>query len=68
MAVKVRKVNEYDVECDECGYEEVLYSYDQDNGVIVHSIETAMRAARFHKRKGKCLCPICYANSLCKRS
>ena len=68
MAVTVMRVSEYDVECDECGYEEVLYSYDQANGVIVHSIATAMKAARFHKRKGKCLCPICYENSLHERS
>lgn len=68
MGVQAMRVFEYSIECDGCGFYEVYHTYDQDNGVTVHSIPSAIRAARFHKSKGKIYCPICYENILFERS
>lgn len=60
MAISVLKVNEYIVECDKCGFEEVYHTGDMDNGITVHSIVSAMKAAKFHKCQAGVLCSICY--------
>ena len=64
MAIRALRIYEYWVECDKCGNEEVLHTGDQDNGVFIHSMTTAKRAAMYHYVGKKLLCPICYENYL----
>ena len=59
MGVRALRIYEYWVECDKCENEEVYHTGDIDRSVFVHSIASAIRAAGYHKRGGKLLCPIC---------
>ena len=68
MGITAMKCFEYWVVCDNCGRDEVYHTNDEDNGVLVHSIQSAIRAARFHKSKGKLYCPFCYENILYERT
>ena len=68
MAVTIRKINQYDLECDKCGIYDSFISGDiASNGIYVHSIPTAMQAAGFHRCRGKCVCSICYEAILAER-
>ena len=60
MGITAMKCYEYWVVCDKCGRDEIYHTNDQDNGVLVHSIPSAIRAARFHESKGKLYCSFCY--------
>lgn len=59
MSVSAMRVYEYVLICDHCGVMEVYHTGDSERGIKVHSITTAIRAASFHRRKRKILCPIC---------
>ena len=67
MGIRATKVFEYDVECDRCGRYEYYHTNDEDNGIRVHSITSAMKAARFHKTGKEILCPICWENHIIDR-
>lgn len=60
MSITASKVYEYVLECDECGIMEVYHTGDSDREIFVHSLQTAKRAALFHKCGSKTLCHICY--------
>lgn len=60
MSISAWRVYEYVLECDRCGVEEVYHSEDHENGIRIHSIPTARKAAQFHRVNGKDLCHICY--------
>ena len=60
MSVHWNRVTEYDVECDECGKSEVLYSGDSYHGRIVCNITSAIYVAGFHRSRGKVLCDVCF--------
>lgn len=60
MGVKVARVFEYAVECDNCTAMEVVHTGDSGNGVRrVHDKRTAAKACGFHLRDGRLLCPGC---------
>ena len=68
MGITAMKCFEYWVVCDNCGRDEIYHTNDKDNGVLVHSIQSAIRAARFHKSKDKLYCPFCYESILYERT
>lgn len=68
MGISTMRVYEYYLECDLCGRDEVYHTYDIDNDVKVHSIASAIRAAKFHRSKGKLVCPICYEDIVYQRT
>ena len=59
MAVTTMRVYEYMVECDACGIMEIYHTGDEDRGIRIHSAESAVRGAGFHRRHGELLCGIC---------
>ena len=61
MGATAMRVFEYYMECDQCGYGEVMHTGDMDHNIRVHSLSSAIRACQYHKLKnGKILCHICY--------
>lgn len=60
MSVEAIRVYEYSVVCDRCEFFEIYHTGDEDNGVRVHSITSAIKAARFHRAGRKVLCPLCW--------
>ena len=64
MGFNVLHCYEYSMRCDECGTEEVLHTgdYIEDRDIFVHSSETAIKAAEFHRSKSKLLCDECFRN------
>lgn len=60
MSVRWNRVTEYDIECDNCGKSEVLYSGDSYQGRVVCSIPSAIYVAGFHRSHGKVLCDACF--------
>ncbi|MBR6861374.1 MAG: hypothetical protein IKM73_08650 [Acidaminococcaceae bacterium] len=64
MSARAVRCYEYSIECDHCEYLEVYHTNDEDNGVLVHSLASAIRAARFHKTGRKILCPLCWERHL----
>ncbi len=60
MSVRVMRVYEYVIECDKCGWMDIYHTGDEDRGIKIHTVSTAMRASGFHRRKRKLLCPICF--------
>ena len=59
MSVSVMRCFEYTITCDRCEAQEVYHTNDQDHGVWVHDIRTAIQASRYRKRNGALLCPDC---------
>jgi len=62
MAVRWNQVTEYDIECDNCGATEVLYTGDSYQGRVVKNIPSAISVAGFHRSHGKILCDECFKN------
>ncbi len=66
MSVLILKCYEYQMYCDQCGTEEVLHTGDcaEVNGeeIFVHSRDTAIKAALYHRSHGMLLCDKCYSN------
>ena len=64
--LSVMRCNEYVLICDACDLMEVLHSgdgrmkTDDDKDFVVHNIATAIKCARFHRRKGQLLCEDCF--------
>ena len=61
VSISVLICNEYVVECDKCGVQEVYHTGDIDHGIWVHTERTARQASGYHYLKGQLLCPICFA-------
>lgn len=62
MSVSAMRCFEYTVPCDRCEAQEVYHTNDQERGVWVHSIRTAVQASGYRpskKRNGTLLCPEC---------
>lgn len=68
MGVRVLKVFEYTVECNGCLRQEVYHTNDQDNGVRVHTLRTALKASGFKRMGGKVYCPDCYDEEVDRRA
>lgn len=60
MGFRATRLVEYDFDCDICGKNETLYTGDCPDDIIVHDINTAFKAAGYHKSKGKILCADCF--------
>jgi len=61
MGIVCTKIFEYVLTCDKCNFEEVYHTGDWDNGVRVHSIDSAVKASKFHVTKQGYLCDSCFS-------
>jgi len=59
MSATVMRCFEYTITCDICEAQEVYHTNDHENGIRVHSLETALQASRYRRWRGMHLCPNC---------
>ena len=60
MSVEVKNIHRYIVVCDVCARLEEFVTDDLERGIFVHTVNTAIRAAGYHRHRGVLLCPVCY--------
>lgn len=63
MGFSVFQCFEYTFQCDECDDMVVYHTGDADNEIeYIHDSESARKASKYHRTKGKWICDECWKN------
>ena len=60
MGIKTMRVVEYSLECDTCDDWEILHTGEVVDGVFVHTIQSVIKACKYHRTKKGLVCDNCF--------